>query len=240
VHAGGVHLAGAQGEFLDPGQVVLVGPLDGHHQVKRAEEVLVGAGEGFPLRVAPEAGLVHLTAPPGVYGHHRRAEFRQAGQRRRLVRGIAANLGGAETDLGDLSGLIIDEGDGVHREVQFPGDMTHRIGLAPPADLGVHKVFRYSQLLDALPGHVVIVLASNRLQDAAGIESDDHVPDLIGQLNVGVFKQRALPQGIVEVPDQALHDNRLVMLRHGIDSPNDRDSCSGRTGYGGHRVLGQD
>jgi hypothetical protein len=57
----------------------------------------------------------------------------------------------------------------------------------------MHEILGDTQLLQSLPRHVSVVLARDRLQYAAGIQRDDHVPYLIRQRHRRVLQQRALP-----------------------------------------------
>ncbi len=210
VHAGGVHLAGAEGEFLHPGQVRLVGGLDLHDQVEGAQELLVGAGERLAFGGAAEAGLVHVAAAGRVDGDDGGAELGEAGQLGRPVRVVAADLGVVVGDFGPLGRLVVDEGDRLHREVQLVGDLLDRLRLGVPADLRQHEVLGDAEGLQPCPGVVVVVLAGHGLEDAAGVEFDDGAADLVGQHDLGVLQQGAPPQGVVEVPDQALHEGGSV------------------------------
>ncbi|MBP8531724.1 hypothetical protein GWI24_00490 [Streptomyces sp. MK37H] len=92
VHTRGVHLAGAQGQLLDPGELLLGGALNAHHQAEGAQEVLARPGELLLGRLPLESGLVHLPAAARVHGHGGRAELRPGGEAGQLLRGVSADL----------------------------------------------------------------------------------------------------------------------------------------------------
>ena len=60
--------------------------------------------------------------------------------RRGLLGGVAADIGCAEADLGALGGQVVDEGDGVLRELQPLRDLAYRVRLATPADPRLDEV----------------------------------------------------------------------------------------------------
>lgn len=167
VHPGGVHLAGAQGQFLDPGELVAGGPADAHPQVQGAQELLVGSRRRSALGLAAEARLVHLPTPPGVDGAGRGRELRQLRQREDLFGRVAPHLGQMEGHLGALGGPVVDERDGRERETEPVRDPPHRLGLGAPPDLREYEVLGEAEGLQPGPGVLVVVAARDGMQDAA-------------------------------------------------------------------------
>ena len=216
MHAGRVHLAGAQGQLLDPRDLLVTGAVDAQLQPQRAQELLIRAVVLGARRIALAARLIHRAAVARVDGDHGWAELRQVRQLERLFSGVATHPRQVERHLRAFGRLVVDERHGARREVQRVRDGLDGVGLAAPADLRKHEVLGDSQLLQPAPRLVVVVAAGHGLEHAAGVERHDHVAHRVGQLDVAVLEQNALPQRVVEVPHQALDGvaHQLFPLPH--------------------------
>ncbi len=107
-------------------------------------------------------------------------------------------------DLVALERVVVDEGDGVQADVDRLGDGRDRRRLRAPADLGIDEIVGHAEL--AQPAHrlIVIVLAGDREQDAAGVESPQGRQHRRVEPHLVAFEQDSVPERAVEVPDHHL------------------------------------
>jgi len=112
-----------------------------------------------------------------------------------------------------LEGLIVNKGNGVLADVDQAGDLAHRMGLGAPVDLRVEEEVVEIQLLELGHGVIVVVAAGHRVQDAAFVEFTKNAHRLGAHRHRLIFKEDTIPQGVVQVPGQAL-DYRTLFVAH--------------------------
>ena len=207
--AGGVELVGAHGQLLGALQVLVARRVDDETHAEAGEELLARTLVLLLGLAALAVRLVHAAAHRRLVGDEARLEVGAGGQLGQLGSVEAAHLRQLGAHLVALERLVVDEGHGVETDVDRLGDLAHARRLRAPVDLRVEEVVRHPQLGELLPRRLGVVAAGHRVQDAAGVEGGQQLADAGAQAHLVALQQDALPQGVVEVPDQDLHGLRL-------------------------------
>ncbi len=123
---GRVELPGADGELMQPRHVGLGGRDDGDLGPAVAQKVIPGAAE-LALGFLPAPPVqVKLAAPPGLVGHHVRAEHRPVKSIRHVLGRQDKHVRQGEGHLGPLVGIVVDKGQGIGGDVQSGKDASDR------------------------------------------------------------------------------------------------------------------
>jgi len=227
---------GPDGQLLGALQVLLRGRVEREDHPQGGQEVLPGAREVPLLLPAFQVQAVQVAPPSRVDGLQARLELGALGDPGNLRGGQAQHLGVREGHLLALVGLVVHEGQRIQSQVQGAGDGGHRGGLGPPADLRGQEILPEPELLQASAGQVRVVAAGQRVQDAALVQGLQGLENPGAQPPSPAFQQDPFPEGLVQVPDQALH----LALFQGASPPGRAAHRLGpgrRSGPGGSRWL---
>ena len=83
----------------------------------------------------------------------------------------------------------------------------------------MEEIFRQAQLFQHGPGGIVVILAGDGVEDAPPVQFLDGLPDTGLQLQPGRifrFHQDAVPEGVVQIPHQALDLLGRLFVLHGM------------------------
>ena len=161
--------------------------------------------EGLQLALALFLLPVHHAALPALF-RDRYLALRPSGDATRLAGIDHRHLRERALDLFPLERLVIDEREGVETDAQALRDARDRLALRAPADLRMEEVLVQSPLPE--DGHHVvgIVLAGDRMQDAATVRLLDRGDDVEPETNAlrSILDQGPIPERVVQVPHDAL------------------------------------
>ncbi len=204
-NSGRAELVGTLRQFMGSRELPLLSRFNREDQVQRPQKLLLTPVEIHFGCLALEIFAIHLSALFPILCDEVWDKLRCVCDLREVARVNAQHFRHKVLYFVALDRLVVHEGEGIGRQIQLPGDHADRIHFGRKPDLRTEEVLRQPEGPELGQSLGVISPAGDRMQNPACIQEFEAVSYATTKLDVGGLKKRTVPNGVIEIPDNAFY-----------------------------------
>ena len=107
-------------------------------------------------------------------------------------------------NLSAFHGVVVDECQRIHRDVDGSCDVLDGPGLGTKPDLRADEVFLQAKLVEPCQRVEGVIFAGDGMENAAGIQLGQGLTNALFDDHIRVLEEHTVPEGVIQVPDQTL------------------------------------